>query len=270
VPDIIKAFILGLVQGATEFIPVSSSGHLVLLPRLFGWQDFGLAFDVAAHMGTLMAIILYFRNDWVEFIKGFFRSFTMKPSRWEERERTAWMIVGATIPAALAGFFFGDVVEQRLRTLEWVAIFLIVGAVVMSIAELLAKEEHSFEGLKPRDAAIMGLFQAIALAPGLSRSGATISGGLICGLERDAAARFSFLMAAPVTLGAGLLEAGKLVGGGINIDGLLVGTVFLTSTVAGFLTIKYLLSYLRRGTLFPFIIYSGVVGFVVLAVKALL
>lgn len=267
--QLLQAVVLGIVQGLTEFIPVSSSGHLVLVPRLFGWGDPGLAFDVALHVGTLLAVLVYFRAEWVEVIKGFFTSFSARPSRWDAGQRLAWFLILATIPAAAAGALFSSVVEERLRGVGPVAVFLLVGAAAMALAEVSKRGARGFGQVKTRDAGAMGLLQAAALAPGLSRSGITISAGMLSGLEREAAARFSFMMLAPITAGAGLYEAVDVAKHGLGGSTWgMVAAGFATSAVVGFLTVKYLLGYLKRRTLMPFIIYSLAVGSAILLVLA--
>lgn len=253
---ILQSAFLGIVQGLTEFLPISSSGHLVLIPRLFGWKDLGLAFDVAVHLGTLLALIAFFGREWIEVIKGFFRSLRVRPSRWDANGRLAWMLILATIPAVIAGAALSDTVDGNLRTLFWVATFLVAGALVMIAAELFGKRVRDFSILRPGDALVVGVAQVLALAPGVSRSGITISAGMLDGLKREAAAKFAFMMAAPIIGGAGLWEAVKLARNGLG-----AGTPgafaagFIASAVTGFFAIKYFLRYLRSGSLTPFVIY---------------
>jgi len=267
--QLLRAAVLGIVQGLTEFIPVSSSGHLVIVPRLFGWGDPGLAFDVALHVGTLLAVLLYFRAEWVRVIRGFFSSLVVRPSRWEAEQRLAWMLVLATVPAAAAGVLLSGVVEDRLRGLAPVAVCLVIGACAMTLAELLKRGRRGFGRIKALDAGSMGLAQVAALAPGLSRSGITMSAGMVCGLEREAAARFSFMMLAPVTAGAGLYEAVDVARNGLGGSTWgMVAVGFASSAVVGFFTVKYLLGYLRKRTLMPFIIYSLAVASAILLVLA--
>lgn len=265
----LQAAFLGIVQGLTEFIPISSSGHLVLAPRLFGWHDPGLAFDVAVHLGTLLALLIYFRKEWIALIKGFFSSFAHSPSEWTRDMRLAWMLVLASIPAGIAGALLSDTVENHLRTPALVALLLLAGAAIMIGAEALGTRTRPFEDLKAWDAGVMGLSQMLALAPGVSRSGATISAGMYDGLDRTAAARFAFLMSGPAIAGAGLWEAYKLVTHGFPKAGPGVFlTGFVTSAVTGFFAIRWLLGYLKRGTLVPFIIYRLVLAWAIFAVLA--
>lgn len=266
----LQAAFLGVVQGLTEFIPVSSSGHLVIFPRLFGWSDAGLAFDVALHLGTLVAILVYFRAEWVAVARGLFTSLRTRPSAWNSSERLAWLLAGATVPAAAAGAALEGVVGNQLRTVAWVGVFLAAGSIAMAVAEVLGKKNRSLDRILTRDAASMGVFQVLALAPGMSRSGITMSAGMVSGLDREAAARFSFMMAAPVIGGAGVLEGIKVAGEGLKgcTAGMMVAG-FTTSAVVGFFTIKYMLRYLKRGTLVPFIVYGIVLALVILLVLVL-
>lgn len=253
----LKAVVLGIVQGLTEFIPVSSSGHLVLVPKLFGWSDPGLAFDVVLHLGTLLAVLAYFRKEWVTVIRGFFTSLAVRPSEWDGSQRLAWLLILATIPAAVAGAALSGFFDDHLRSAASVAAFLAVGSLAILAAELWSKRPRTFEDIRARDAGAMGILQVVALAPGMSRSGITMSAGMFSGIDREAAARFSFMMSAPVIAGAGVVEAVKVARqgfGGVTAGMLIAG--FVTSAVVGFLTVKYLLRYLRRGSLAPFAIYG--------------
>jgi undecaprenyl-diphosphatase len=264
----LQAMVLGIIQGLTEFLPVSSSGHLILVPRLFGWSDLGLSFDVALHMGTLLALLVYFRKEWIAIIKGFFTSFRVRPADWSQDQRLAWMLVLASIPAAVVGVFIG---EDYFRTSAWVAIFLLTGSVIMVAAELLGSRSRDFDELRAWDAGTVGVAQAIALLPGISRSGITISTGMLDGLNREAAARFAFLVSAPVIAGAGLWQGQKLVRhGGFSGHAGVFAAGFIASAVAGFFAIKYFLVFLRKHTLYPFVVYRVAVAaavFIVLAVK---
>jgi len=266
---VLQAAFLGVLQGLTEFIPVSSSGHLVLFPKLFGWPDPGLAFDVAVHVGTLLAVVVYFRREWWAVIKGFFTSFRTRPSAWDRWQRLSWLLILATIPAAVVGVALSGYLEDHLRSVPDIAFFLLLGSLAMVAAEMLGRGVRGLPEVRLRDSASMGLVQIAALAPGMSRSGITMSAGMVSGLGREAAARFSFMMAAPVIAGAGLVEAVKLVKdppGGTAAGVLAAGLV--TSAVVGFFTVKYLLSYLRRGSLLPFALYGFCLSFFILVLWA--
>ncbi len=267
--DIIIAFILGLVQGLTEFIPISSSAHLVLVPWLFGWPAFGLFFDTILHWGTLLAVLVYFRNDWVAIVKGFIASLTMR-GPWnsapggrlaQPASRLAWGIILGTVPAVVLAFLFEDFFEGLFSTPRAVAAFLLVTAVILYVSERLGRRVRSLEALNIPDTLAIGLAQAAAIAPGISRSGATIAAGLARGLTRDAAARFSFLLSMPVILGAGLLQALDVATNAEVAPPLAVLVVgFAAAAVTGYLCIRFLLSYLRRGSLNVFAIYCAIAG----------
>lgn len=262
----LQAVLLGIIQGLTEFLPVSSSGHLVLAPRLFGWEYLGLSFDVALHVGTLLALLVFFRKEWVALIRGFFSSFRARPAEWGRDQKLAWMIILASIPAGIAGALIG---EDHLSTPAWVAIFLLTGSLLMVAAELWGSRSRGFDDLKAWDAGTVGIAQAIALLPGISRSGITISTGMLDGLEREAAARFAFLLSAPVIAGAALWQGQKMIrGGGFAGQGWVFAAGFAASAVTGFFTIKFFLAFLKKHTLYPFVIYRVALATVVLIVLA--
>jgi undecaprenyl-diphosphatase len=270
-----QALILGIVQGLTEFIPVSSSAHLVLVPWFLGWPDPTLAFDTMLHWGTLLAVITYFRDDWAGMVRGFFRSLTTR-GPWNsapggrlenEHSRLAWWIIIGTIPAATIGFLFESFFESLFSNEAAVGFFLLVTAVVLTLAERFGKGSRSLETLRLPDVVAVGLAQAAAIVPGLSRSGATISAGIARGLTREAAARYSFLLSAPVIFGAGLLQLAHLVQDGQGLDQLpLMVAGFIAAALTGYLCIKYLLAYLRRGSLYVFAAYCAVLGLIVLGI----
>lgn len=276
--DIIQAIILGIVQGLTEFVPISSSAHLVLVPWALGWDRSGLFFDTMLHWGTLLAVLTYFWRDWVAILRGFWRSLTMK-GPWHDAphgrladpdSRLAWGIIVGTIPAVLLGFFLNDFFESLFETPVAVAGFLLVTAAFLALSERLGRRLRELPSLRIPDALAIGLAQAVAIAPGISRSGATIAAGLARGLTREAAARFSFLLATPAILGAGLLQLLEVLMAGENAvswPGVLAG--FLAAAVSAYLCIKFLLAYLRRGRLYVFAIYCAVVGSVVLLISLL-
>ena len=258
--DFIQAVILGIVQGLTEFIPVSSSGHLVLVPALLGWSSPGLAFDTVLHLGTALALILYFWREWITLIVAGLRSLF----RWRIQsadERLAWLIVVGCLPAAAAGYLLADVFAQVFEDPIVSAYFLLVTAGILTIAEGLGPRLRSLGKLRLSDAVAVGIAQAVAILPGISRSGSTIAAGMLVGLERESAARYSFLLAAPIVLGAGLLQLpdavrARAVGAG-SLE-LLVG--FVVAAVVGYLCIGFLLRYLRKGSLYPFAAYCAAFG----------
>ena len=249
-----------MLQGATEFIPVSSSGHLVLVPWLLGWDSPGLVFDTVVHWGTLVAVLAFFWRDWVALIGAWLRGLV----RWDWREplaRLMWLLILGSIPAAALGYLLEGFFESLFGQPAWVAFFLLVTAALLALGEYLGKRTREMEDLGWADALLIGLAQASAIAPGISRSGATMSTGLFRGLDRTVAARFSFLLATPIILGAGLLQLMDLAtatDAGAQMPGLVAG--FLAAAVSGYLCIWVLLRYLQRGKLYPFAIYCAFAG----------
>ncbi len=276
--EIIRAIILGIVQGLTEFVPISSSAHLVLVPWAFGWDRSGLFFDTMLHWGTLLAVLTYFRRDWIGILRGFWRSLTTS-GPWRNApggrladpdSRLAWGIILGTIPALLMGLLLNDFFERLFETPPAVAGFLLVTAAFLALSERLGRRIRELPSLNIPDALAIGLAQAVAIAPGISRSGATIAAGLARGLTREAAARFSFLLATPAILGAGLLQLLEVLMGAENAvswPAVLAG--FLAAAVSAYLCIKFLLAYLRRGRLYVFAAYCALVGSLVLLINVL-
>jgi len=261
--NLIQALILGLVQGLTEFIPISSSGHLVLARWLFGWEpDPGLLlpFDAVVHLGTLAAILGVFWRDFVTLAAAWVQS-VRRRSLAVPYSKPAWALIIGTIPAALLGFFAADLVESLFMAPAWAAGFLLVTALLLYAGERLSARVRSVDDIGAHHALWPRSATGLALAPGLSRSGATITAGRFLGLERAEAARFSFLLAAPAIAGAGALQLLKLAGAGSLLAhaGILVAG-FVTSLVSGYLVIRFLLSYLRRHSLLPFAAYCAAVG----------
>lgn len=253
---LLKALILGIVQGVTEFFPVSSSAHLVLLEDILHWNASGLTFDVAVHMGTLLALLFYFREQWLMVGRGFIESLAVRPSKWRRDMRLAWMIVVATIPAVIAGALLEGMVEDYMRSPSWVAVLLVAGSIPMLAAEIFGGKSRGYIEVNFKDSIIVGFAQVLALGPGVSRSGITISAGMLGGLEREAAAKFAFMISVPVIAGAGVWSGAKLLREGLPtefIGPFAVG--FAASAITGFLAVKFLLRYLNRGTLYPFVIY---------------
>lgn len=268
---VLQALIMGIVQGLTEFLPVSSSGHLLLVPYLFGWDDAfltSLAYSVMLHLGTLVALLVYFRDDWLRLIPAGLtavrdRSFDGDPDR-----RLAWLLVAATIPAAVVGFLFSDVFEGGIREPALVAVTLIVGGLILWLADAIGAESREVEDVTLRVAAGIGVAQAVALIPGISRSGISISAGRLAGLGRPAAARFAFLMATPITVGAVVFEGRRLFTGeaGVQVDALPLVVGMLTSLIAGLAAIHFMLQYLRTRSLRIFVWYRFALAAIVIAV----
>jgi undecaprenyl-diphosphatase len=269
---IFHAIVLGLVQGLTEFLPISSSGHLLLVPWLFGWDDFDdesveKAFDVALHLGTLVAAIAYFRRDIVRYVAAGLRA--LRPAgRGNPDARVAWLLLLSTLPAAAVGAVFEDTIDENLGTPTIIAVSLIVGGLLLGAADRLAGDRE-VEGLRTRDAVTIGAAQALALNPGTSRSGITMTAGRWLHFDRDAAARISFLMMIPVTAGAVALKMVHLASDGIP-DGLAVPMVvgIVTSGMSGWLAVWGLLRFVRTHSFLPFVIYRVAAGLFVLAVVA--
>jgi undecaprenyl-diphosphatase len=254
--DIIQAIALALLQGLTEFLPISSSAHLILLPVLFGWEDQGLAFDVAVHVGTLTAVVAFYRKDLVQIITAWSRSVVGKGMT--DDARLAWYVVLGTIPVGLVGITLPDVVETVLRSPLVIAAATIVFAFLLWFAEKRAKESRSTITLL--DAVVIGLFQAIALVPGVSRSGITITAGLMTGLRREHAARFSFLLSIPVIALAGMVKGLELykMAEPVQWDLILVGAAL--SAIVAYLTIGLFLKLLDKVGMMPFVYYRLLLG----------
>ncbi|MEA2575472.1 MAG: undecaprenyl-diphosphatase [Chloroflexia bacterium] len=275
--DIFQALVLGLLQGLTEFLPVSSSAHLVFVPWLLGWNDravTSIQFDVALHMGTLLAVLVYFAADWRRLIAAFFASVFERRIGNDPDRRLVWLILIGTIPAALVGLLaeskINDIFHdpQNLRTgLLVIAIMMVVMGALLLLAERVGKHALTTEGIRLPTAVLVGAAQALAVIPGVSRSGSTITAGLFAGLKREAAARFSFLLATPVILAAGLKQVYNVVQeGGVPAGeqaGMLIG--FAASAISGFVCIFFLLRYLQRNSTAPFIWYRFMVGLGLLA-----
>jgi undecaprenyl-diphosphatase len=268
---IIHAIVLGLVQGLSEFLPISSSGHLIFVPWLFGWNDFDSdsvqkAFDVALHIGTLAAVCIYFRRDLLIYIRDGWRALRSRGRRATPEGRLAWLLLLATLPAAAVGAVFEKQIDEQLGRIPLIAVSLIVFGLLLGWADRLPGKRE-IESMDGRDALIIGAAQVLSLNPGTSRSGITITAGRMQTFTRETAARISFLMAIPVTAGAALFKVGKLVKDGIP-DGLAVPMIvgILTSGVAGWVAVAGLLRYVRTHSFTPFVIYRVVLGVVLLIV----
>ncbi len=268
---IIHAIILGLVQGLSEFLPISSSGHLIIVPWLFGWNDFDSAsvqkaFDVALHIGTLVAVCVYFRHDLVVYVREGWKALRSRGKVVSHDGRLAWLLLLATLPAALVGALFEKPIDDQLGRIPLIAVSLIFFGLLLGWADRLpGKREIGDMGR--RDAIIIGAAQVLSLNPGTSRSGITITASRALTFTRESAARISFLMAIPVTGGAAVFKVGKLVMDGIP-DGLLLPMIvgIITSAVAGWLAVAGLLKYLRTQSFLPFVVYRVALGVILLAV----
>jgi undecaprenyl-diphosphatase len=266
---IIQALVMGIVQGLTEFVPISSSGHLIIVPFLAGWDDAfinSLAFSVMLHLGTLIALLAYFRADWVRLVPAGLAAVRDRSLAGDDDRRLAWLLIATTVPAAAVGLVFSDIIETSFRNVGLVALMLVVGGLIMLIADRFGAMTRRIEGLTFPMAVGIGAAQALALVPGISRSGISISAGRLVGLDRESAARFAFLMATPITAGAVLFEARKLLTGEAGLDvsiaPLVVGMV--SALISGLVAIRFMLSFLRRQSLTVFVIYRFVLAAVVL------
>ena len=252
---------LGLLQGITEFLPISSSAHLILAPLLGEWRDQGLAFDIAVHVGTLSAVVLYFRAQLTRMTIDWLRSVSAR--RQVGDSRLAWAVLLGTIPVGLAGLAFKSIIENELRAAAVIAIASIGFGLLLGWADISGKRERDEHSLSWRDIAIIGCAQALALVPGTSRSGITITAGLMLGLTRHAAARFSFLLSIPVIALSGLLALYDLHRSGIGLEwNELIGGA-LISGVSAYLCIHYFLRLLDRIGMWPFVVYRVLLGVVI-------
>jgi undecaprenyl-diphosphatase len=255
---------LAIVQGLTEFLPISSSAHLVLVPSLTGWPDQGLAFDVAVHVGSLLAVLLVFRQEVVRMLLAFFSS--VRGRGFNDDAKLAWAVGFATIPVGLAGLLFGDWIEQNLRSIQVLAWATIGFGLLLGIADRWRRGRRTELQLRVGDVLWIGLAQALALIPGTSRSGITMTAALFLGFSRQAAARFSFLLSIPVILLAGGLEAKKLVDSAVSVDwsALFWGVAF--SAISAWACICLFLNLIERIGMAPFVAYRVVLGGLLLMV----
>lgn len=253
-----EIIILAIIQGVTEFLPISSSAHLLLPAELLGWVSQGLAFDVAVHVGSLLAVMIYFREEIASMTVAWFRDgFTRQQST---DSRLAWYVILATIPAIIVGFLLKDWIELNARTALVIAITTIFFGLLLWYADVAAKHTQKLEAMNWRQALIIGAAQVLALIPGTSRSGITMTAGLMLGLNRESAARFSFLLSIPVILGAGTLATLDLVSANTQVDWqmLFYGAAF--SFVSAYLCIYLFLSWISRIGMLPFVIYRLLLG----------
>lgn len=263
--DWIHTFILALIQGLTEFLPVSSSAHLILPSQLFGWEDQGLAFDVGVHVGTLSAVILYFRKEVTAITIASTQSLMGHRS---DDGRLGWLVVLATLPAVFAGYLLGDVIDTYGRSILVIASTTIIFGVLLGWADAHNRATRLMNSLGVKDAVIIGIAQAIALIPGTSRSGITITAALMLGFERQSAARFSFLLSIPVILGAGLLKSLEMIDMGTDANWQMVGIGALMAAMSAWVCIHLFLTWLDRIGMRPFVIYRLLLGITLLVIWA--
>lgn len=259
--SILEAIILGIIQGATEFLPISSSGHLVLVPAIFGMTQPSLNIIAVAHLGTLVAVLVYFRRDLWAIISAVLQGLWRRDPLGETESRLGWYIVAGSIPAAVAGLLLADWFDEIFGSPTVAAFFLLVTALLLVIGEQLMTGVKTLAAMTWSDAIIIGLFQMFALFPGISRSGSTITGGLARGLNRETAARYSFLLGVPAILGAGLLSLLELSQSGALLqEWPLLLAAFLSAAVVGYACIYFLLAWLRSHTLYIFAVYCALLG----------
>ena len=284
---IIQAIILGIVQGLTEYIPVSSSAHLIIVPWLFKWTEpalTSLSFDVALHMGTLVAVLVFFAKDWERLIRAWFFSIKEHKIAGDPDRRLSWLIVLGCIPGGIAGVLGESKIDALFHqpntpistnAILVLASILALLAVILFIVERTANHTREMTSLTLKDAAIIGLAQALAIFPGVSRSGSTITAGLALGLKREDAARFSFLLGAPIIAGAGLkslydlLKAGQAGAGMASGELILFPIGIVVAAISGFFCIKYLLNYLQKHSTNAFVYYRWALAALIVAVALL-
>ena len=267
--DIIQAIIIGLVQGLTEFLPVSSSAHLIFAQQALGVADVGLAFDVLLHVGTLVAVIVYFFNDIVNMIKGFLLSLVdlkngnfMGELKKDPYKKLAWLTILATIPIGIVGVLFNDIVESMFMGLTVPAFLLLITGCLLYVSQRMNSGRIDVRNLSVKEALFMGCGQALAILPGLSRSGTTIAAGLFAGLDKEFAAKFSFILSIPAILGAAVFQLKDLSGGSVEIGACIAG--FIVAVISGYLAISVLLKIVREKSLDIFAYYCWIVGIIVL------
>jgi undecaprenyl-diphosphatase len=266
-----QALVLGIVQGLTEFLPISSSGHLILVPYLLGWTDpfiKSLAFSVMLHMGTLVALLAYFWRDWARLVPAGLSALAGRSLAGDPDRRLAWLIAATLPPAVLFGVVLGDFFAEQVRRPLLVALMLVIGAAILWLADRLGRKTDGIERLGFPGAFGIGCAQALALVPGISRSGISISAGLGLGLSREEATRFSFLMATPVVAGAGIFELRKMLTGEVagDVNVAVVGIGFAAAAVSGLAAIHVLLRFVRAHSMAAFVVYRLLLAALVLVV----
>ena len=268
--DLLQAIVLGIVQGLTEFLPISSSGHLRIVPAFMGWDDPGAAFTAVIQLGTMAAVVLYFWADLVRIARTWLASLRDPALRGELDARLGWYLILATIPISIFGLAFRHQIENGARDLYIIGTTLIVLGLVLLVAEKVSRRAREIESITRRDAIVIGFAQALALIPGVSRSGATITAGLFLGFDRVAAARFSFLLSIPAVVLSGLFELRGVIDGsaegGVGLGATAVAT--LLAFISGYASIAFLLRFLTTHTTGVFVAYRVVLGAAVLVLAA--
>ncbi len=268
----LEAIVLGIVQGLTEFLPISSTGHILFVPALAGWRDPGAAFSAVIQLGTMAAVLVYFRTDLWRMAVAFVKSFVGDHPLWRSDDsdaRIGWYIVLGTIPISIIGIVFADQIETSVRSLSLVAAVMILFSFVLMAADLKGAQDRDVKQLTLRDGIIIGLFQALALIPGVSRSGSTISGGLFLGLDRESATRYSFLLSVPAVVLSALFELRKIgdgAGASVGVAPTIIATVL--AFISGYLAIAFLLRFVRTHNFAVFVVYRVAVGTAMLVLIA--
>ena len=264
--DLLQAIVLGIVQGLTEFLPISSSGHLRIVPAFAGWEDPGAAFTAIIQLGTMTAVVLYFREDLLRIARAWLASLRDPQRRRDLDARVGWYLIIGTIPISIFGLAFSDQIENGARDLYIIGTTLIVLGLVLLVAEKVSRRERDLSTLTRRDAIVIGFAQALALIPGVSRSGATITAGLFLGFDRVAAARFSFLLSIPAVVLSGLFELKGVLDGSVEgaVGAVPTAVATLLAFVSGYASIAFLLRFLTTHTTGVFVAYRVVLGVAVL------
>ncbi len=263
---VLQAIVLGLVQGLTEFLPISSTAHLRIVPALLGWQDPGASYSAVIQLGTVLAVIIYFAKDLVRLLAAFYRGLKDRKPFESADSKLAWCVGFGTIPISLAGLLLKDFIKTSFRSLYVISASLILLAIVLFVVERIARKQRTIAEVTVKDGIIVGLWQALALIPGSSRSGTTITGSLLRGFTREDAARFSFLLSIPATALAGFYEMKDVVWASETILMMAVGTA--VSFVSGLAAIAFLLKLLRTRGLFGFVVYRIVLGVLLIGLVA--
>ncbi len=264
--SLLQSIILGIIQGASEFLPISSSGHLVLAPYVFGWDippQEAFIFDVLIQVATLTAVIIYYWKDLLHILKSMYIGIVYRKPLYDLHSRLGWYLILATIPAGVAAIFFKDTFEMAFSNPKAAAIFLIITGIFLLIAEIFGSRDRSLDTASWLDSLWIGFFQVFALFPGISRSGSTISGGMLRGFNRESSARFSFLMSVPVMSAAGVLAISDLLLSPELISNLPIYIAgFITAALVGYLAIRWFITYLSKKSLYLFAGYCGAVGLI--------
>jgi undecaprenyl-diphosphatase len=258
--DLLKAVVLGIIQGLTEFLPISSSAHLRIFPELFGWGDPGAAFTAVIQIGTELAVLIFFRKDIWRIGSAWVRSLFQPEYRGTLDSRMGWYVIVGSVPIVVLGVLLKDVIERDFRNLWIIGTMLIVLGVVLGVADRVGRTDRTMGRLTMKDAVLMGLAQALAIIPGVSRSGATISMGRFLGFDREAATRFAFLLAIPAVVGAGLFELKEIPHGHNDFGWGPTITATVVSFVVGYAAIAWLLRYVSTRSYTPFVVYRVVLG----------